>query len=478
MTTSPSSLFRKSLLAAAVLAASGCASTAPDRSNGGFGDTLAQAGRATADLTSRAWHRTGYLLGLHDDGNGDEFAAPPLDAVDLAMLEEDAVMPEPATNVTLAAADVDSAIAQPSDTLAVARFVAPAQDAAPEPMAALDVMQAPTQEALPTEVEPALLTVSADDYIHVVGEQETLWDIAKLTTGDATNWHVLADLNDLAPNAAVFPGQDLTIPADMVKPELAAGEPLPAAPVDAPTTLVADAADSAPQASERLAVPVKVASAPSPVAPAAEQPADDASGFRIQDGETLWDFAKRTTGDATYWQAIAAHNGFDEKRAVTVRAGEQIFVPEALVRPELSETVVAAAPSEPEPRMVPIAEASAALPAEPGLPADATVALNQPLADQPTILDETRDIRIVEAAYRAEQSSTAPDAAPAADMPSEIMISGTYYPKAVYNDADFSSSLLMRVSPGTTLRVASVDGPWYAVETEDGVGYVHDRDIK
>jgi len=59
-----------------------------------------------------------------------------------------------------------------------------------------------------------------------------------------------------------------------------------------------------------------------------------------------------------------------------------------------------------------------------------------------------------------------------------IMVSGTYYPKAVYNKADFSSSLLMRVSPGTRLVVSKAVGPWYEVMTEKGVGYVHSRDTK
>ena len=58
------------------------------------------------------------------------------------------------------------------------------------------------------------------------------------------------------------------------------------------------------------------------------------------------------------------------------------------------------------------------------------------------------------------------------------MVSGTYYPKAVYNDADFSSSLLMRVSPGTTLQVSRAIGSWYEVSTDQGTGYVHARDIK
>jgi len=63
-------------------------------------------------------------------------------------------------------------------------------------------------------------------------------------------------------------------------------------------------------------------------------------------------------------------------------------------------------------------------------------------------------------------------------LPSQIMVSGTYYPKAIYNNADFSSSLLMRVSPGTTLEVSRAMGSWYEVETNQGIGYVHQRDVK
>jgi len=60
----------------------------------------------------------------------------------------------------------------------------------------------------------------------------------------------------------------------------------------------------------------------------------------------------------------------------------------------------------------------------------------------------------------------------------KVMVKGTYYPKAVYNNADFSSSLLMRVSPGTQLLVSKAIGPWLEVKTNKGVGYVHSRDIK
>jgi len=101
-------------------------------------------------------------------------------------------------------------------------------------------------------------------------------------------------------------------------------------------------------------------------------------------------------------------------------------------------------------------------------------------------------LKIVEATFKSDKNLTdltsgltasAPTNEPAKDIepigvPVEVMVSGTYYPKAVYNDADFSSSLLMRVSPGTTLQVSRAFGTWFEVNTSKGRGFVHQRDIK
>jgi len=511
MRTSPVSLFNKCLLAAAVLAATGCASTAPERADDtGFSGPLVDAGRATAGLTARALSRTGYLLGLHDGPDSSD-VSPQMDEVDLAMLEEDAVMPIDERPVTVAA--VDRIDARPQRGLFDEGGGEPlTDDGAQDPELAVARFVATDQ------AQGAV--VALDDFTHTVGADETLWDIAKTTTGDATNWHALADVNDLGQNASVYPGQDLIIPADMLRPELAMA-PVDAGGNAAPAEASLPGPDEQSLAQAPLADPLLEVAPASPITPTPERPSDDARGFVVESGESLWEFARRTTGDATEWQAIAAHNGFDEQRARTIRQGEQIFVPDTLVRDELSVAAASGAqgPLQEDlapvtervsPRMVPIAEASAALPAEPGLsatdrtttamtqmapapttdaaPVDApvqTASLPAPEAEaatgqEPTAgLDETQDLTIVEATYREpEAGQDSSSNAGGAGAPTEIMISGTYYPKAIYNEADFSSSLLMRVSPGTRLRVASVDGAWYAVETEDGVGYVHDRDIK
>ena len=483
----PVTLVKKSCLAAAVaalaLAPSAC-STVPSEGDEGLVGTIADAG-------SRTWDRTKYLLGFGPDARaaaevrraGEE--EPPLDEVDLALMEEDAPAPETSTGVV------------ESDEWT-------------------EITAEGSVDAEPLDDE--MLLVGADDLAHEVTENETLWDIAKATTGDATNWHVLADVNDLEPDAAVYPGQTLRIPADLVRPELAGGAP--------------DAIDDAP--AERLAIPETDEAVPVIDEASAETLADaEPSGpaFEIRAGETLWDFAKRTTGDATNWQAIAEANGFDEREAVLVREGQSVSVPESLLREATAASATAAeavssapgdaalerptemvaipdAPGEDGELDASIAETRAALTAlaektapegaattaaDAAAGGDASAAvvvvadgaaeaieeieeIDAPVAAEP----ERSTVRIVEAAYRSDDAATtnATEASALAGLPDEIMVSGTYYPKAVYNDADFSSSLLMRVSPGTTLQVSRAVGPWFEVETDRGMGYVHERDIK
>lgn len=53
---------------------------------------------------------------------------------------------------------------------------------------------------------------------HIVEENETLWDIASANTDDNTDVRLVIDkiieINKLAPNAAISPGQRLIIPVN------------------------------------------------------------------------------------------------------------------------------------------------------------------------------------------------------------------------------------------------------------------------
>jgi nucleoid-associated protein YgaU len=504
-------IFKKSLLAVAVLTLSGCASAPKldDVDLSPIGEGILVAGRVTAEVGIHAWDVGMYLLGFSDitgddtksdivDVSDNQFQ---LDEIDEAMLKDDALLPEDALNpvvIANATANYDVIFETPSaDEMVISNETSKADPILILPkMPDSDFVEVEQFELVSLEniqeetLTQATIEFISDDkeYIHKVGSNENLWDIAKATTGDATNWHALADINDLNQDAGIFVGQSLVIPAKMLKPgymdavnDAANGTQIASNPIliepqkqiSSSQDIVITSADSG-TSSQRLTIPA-----------ASEIPG---TPVKLKPGETLWDFAKRTTGDATNWRAIAGHNNFSEKQAVIVRAGQAILVPEDLVKPEttLASVQPAAKPVITEEARTEVLAAiekvnQSAINASSELLTEATSLSNAQLFG-----DETQPITIVEANFQVDpsQQPIATDAVEVVKMTSvtpyisKVMVSGTYYPKAIYNDADFSSSLLMRVSPGTSLKVSKALGNWFEVETDKGTGYVHQRDIK
>lgn len=502
--------FKLSCLAAAVLSLSACSSTPtiPGVDLDSIGNGLSKAGSKTMELGSSAWEGTKDLLNIGPDQ--DDL----LDEVDLALMEADA---DPnglnVEGIQVASASDDIQLL-PQDG-AVAESVINENDSllpeaesdnkqlafgqVPEDVQNDDQLLADngnTNTLLEDEMtladarplQPSGDAVVMQDLTHEVSESETLWDIAKSTTGDANNWHVIADINNLAPDASVYVGQKLTIPADMVKPGY--GESAVAVEEPASDQLLneqdATVALNIPKKDDNLNDTTVVAATDEIKPGNAEDIMTNATALQVESGETLWDFAKRTTGDALNWKTIASKNLFGDAQIASIRPGQKIYVPTDLVRYRDANGVLIAKGEEGNvdgaaigvmPKSQDAIEASAAVLAGTNTP-------EAPAADA-----ATGDIKIVEAAYQddtgvkpvtAESLSEEVAEATEADMSKlgKVMVSGTYYPKAVYNEADFSSSLLMRVSPGTQLLVSKAIGPWLEVQTDKGVGYVHSRDIK
>lgn len=502
-----SKAFQLSILAAAMLSLSACTTT-PTIAGidlGAVGSGISKVGSKTAELGSSAWEGTKNIL--HIGPTEPEL----LDEVDLALMEEDAnlevaqlasndaqLLPQDNTQARWSdTLDDQPLLPQNSEQPATAVFgQVPQQQDAPEEIIVL--ASANTDQSLDSQVIPAAQTVTTEDLVHVVSESESLWSIAKSTTGDANNWHIIADINDLMPSESVKIGQKIIIPADMVKPIEAApvavaeaatetkmAEPLATeevvvaatdeAVLPVTTEQSATVALNIPEKTTTEEVVVAAAEQIKPVAPAdAANIMADATALKVGEGETLWDFAKRTTGDATNWKLIADKNLFEEKQLASIRPGQKIYVPTDMVRSRDANGVLVAKGAE--------GTVGGALPQnEEAIAASAAVlaGTNQP----------DGEIKIVEAAFQDNKGITPVTAeslseeaalavADNADQSTKVMVSGTYYPKAVYNQADFSSSLLMRVSPGTQLQVSKAIGPWLQVETDKGIGYVHSRDIK
>lgn len=480
---------------ATIISLSACSSM-PRIDAGGMGETvgntISTVTEKTVEIGSSAYQSTRRFLGFDRDVNQGQ--DPVIDEVDLALMEDDAmpVNDDDGINVVIQPATV-------------------AENSVAEPL--LADPQAPTSDQ-----------TIVSDYIHDVMPGESLWDIAKATTGDATNWRILAEYNEMPDGTSVYPNQQLVIPADMVKPEIAGlqfVEPIDAnnnTAVAATDTSMSDNAlilgdstqDPAP---ERLKLPELDVTESNTVAVVEEQPAEliekpkinsaaNAIPITVEAGETLWDLAKRSTGDATNWKQIAAHNNFSEEEAVFIRYGQTIYIPNTMAKDE----VLAQAGVAPEAIVKEEAPtetvAAAEVPADSTKPVEETLAAVVPQQDSnlvneaveasanaitdASVFDETKPIKIVEATYQSDEKLPLPEndetvtAAKASDQsaPQTIMVSGTYYPKAIYNDADFSSSLLKRVSPGTELIVSRAVGSWYEVQTDKGIGYMHARDIK
>jgi len=479
-------MFSVSLVAIAVMALTGCANT-PDA--GRIGESMMDAGRVTAQLSSRAYQGTRKFLGF--DRNHPQ--QPELDEVDIALMDKDEL---------LSGEEQSAAVITPVQTNTV------------NGLNLLDSVEAPPENvpaiaAIPA-IDPNALPVATSDHMHIVGPNETMWTIAKTMTGNPNNWRILAEINQLDLNTPMQIGQEVVIPADLVRPELVASlnpgqptnniqalestiQPLELEPVSQ-SDLATDPLQprlEIPAGDEVIGEPIaddtEVAAIAEPqpvIEPEVEKKSaidlmTNALPLTADAGETLWDMAKRTTGDATNWKVIAEHNGFTERDIGRIRYGQTIYVPESIARIELGGDNVVFTDSvgekngaiefANEPETVAVKAESQQV--------DALDASAELVASAGNLMDETQELKIVEAKFQTDEPV---NASLDADTPAgnTIMVSGTYYPKAVYHEADFSSSLLMRVSPGTELRVSREIGPWFEVETEIGIGYMHSRDIK
>jgi len=496
------STFQLSCLAAAVLSLSACSTAEKIPGLETVGDGLGKVGSKTMEMSSNAWEGTKNFLNIGPTES--EF----LDEVDLALMEDDANPDGLNVQGIQVASNGNQPLLPAENTLADASG---SQELLPEsgkesrklvfgekPKGSGDIVvlsdgtdpaavkKPVAQLATAQPASTAGGTVGTRPITHVVKSGQTLWDIAKLTTGDANNWHVIADVNDLAPNAAVFVGQPITIPADMIRADyndvLAAAEnpETPALNNDKAEAAVALQVPKAPTTDSSVAAAATELQPAGSENTGSENLMANATALKVAPGETLWDFAKRTTGDATNWKSIAEENKFSESQLASIRPGQNIYVPNDMVRYRDPDGVLIAKGEEAN---VPGASIGVKPANQKALEASAAVlaGTNQPAAEG--------DIKIVEAAYQEDKpikpvtaESLAEEVADASEAEEpklgKVMVSGTYYPKAVYNKADFSSSLLMRVSPGTQLLVSKAIGPWLEVQTDKGVGYVHSRDIK
>lgn len=513
------------LAGALLLTVSACASRPiadPDSRTGQAGGKLSQAGHKISEVSSDLWAKTKHVFRLDgtDAYHGPQAVAQknPVempgkfkDEVDLVLVQDEfGAGPGNKDGVTLSSANADNAEMMSLEPLPVIEVVSierssePLEGSIEEPLlAAATTLDLGTELEVGTELELATESVTEEliieelavlpnngteaipqseatiqdntlfgavraDLIYDVQADENLWNISKRLTGDATNWQQLAALNILDNNGTVYGGQKLQIPGDMLKPDF----------VDIAAPVLAEATPAG-SSSSRLEVPTakaietvsEIVVADTANAPAL--PTGPLTSFKVQAGESMWEMARRTTGDATNWKNIAAANNMTPEEAALIKYGQSLEIPNDLLKTPTegaATPAIAVAPVEEVIESVEVASAPVAV--EPAVVEDSAV----------TAIEDVDSLKIVPANFQAEptviKSAGEEIPAVATDDADWVMVSGTYYPKAVYNDANFSATLLTRVSPGTKLQVSRAIGPWFEVKTPHGLGYVHSRDIK
>jgi len=254
-------------------------------------------GKSVAETGNRIWDGTRYLFKLK---SSDEETAE----VDLADEYFDEFDTEVFDEIEIS--DVDAAgVEKPLDLASLGTAIT------------TDISADIAEDVVAVDEIPA----SDEDLYHTVGENESLWELAKKLTGNANNWRALAEINNLGESGSVYVGQQIRIPAEMKRVpldenQIADSDSQPAsAETTTPETLQAKAVDD---------------SSSKPMM-AADSSTGDTQEFKVLAGESLWFFAQRTTGNPANWTKIAQANDMSESEANNVRFGQTIKVPAAMV---------------------------------------------------------------------------------------------------------------------------------------------------
>lgn len=162
----------------------------------------------------------------------------------------------------------------------------------------------------------------------------------------------------------------------------------------------------------------------------AERPADLA--YQVRSGDFLSRIAKKTTGDGENWREIAQYN--DIKNPNKLNKNDTVMIPGHLLPQD-----------------------------EPKRPAEKIVTAST--VDKPKIREP-----------KPNKTTQAPE--PVKHSSEWVMVEGSYYPKAIYRNPNYTGGMLTRVLPGTKLKYIKSGKNWIQVETEKGRGYLHRSDAR
>lgn len=178
--------------------------------------------------------------------------------------------------------------------------------------------------------------------------------------------------------------------------------------------------------------------------------------YIVQRGDRLSEIAQTFTGQESNWRAIASVNSIENPR--NLREGAVLLIPQSMLIQDESSNVAEA-------------------------PQRQTPQINTPLAVKRANASSDTDVVVTAIPRKGEfelnpidQNSAGSRAASSDAFAQSIKVIGSYYPKGIYSAPQTSSTLLMRVTPGTTFDLeATIDG-WFKITTENGSGFIRHSD--
>lgn len=206
--------------------------------------------------------------------------------------------------------------------------------------------------------------------------------------------------------------------------------------------------------------------------------------YVVSGGERLAGISHLLTGSQENWPELARINGLDNPRSV--RAGTVLTIPGHLLKPgKLAQ------PGKLSPlRTLASSNVKKTQPAR--VSKDGKI-----LVFQPTAVPGPKKIKVKTAKTSTNRefkltdrtktgtitASTNNDPRSLPDNLSDwVLVVGSYYPKGVYVQPDIGSRIMMRVAPGSRLRlngkVSGEGDEWLKVETDKGTGYIRKSDAE
>lgn len=156
------------------------------------------------------------------------------------------------------------------------------------------------------EIQNTLDKIRRSYGTYIVRKGDTLWDIARKSTGNGMNYKQIQSMNNLNDKSIIRPGQQIIIP--MKNPP---GVSQQNQPETQGNVNVNEQTDNTQQVSQVITnqTTTQPISKRKRVVPKSSV---KGTSYTIKKGDTLWDIAQATYGNGYKWKQIAQDNGLDE----------------------------------------------------------------------------------------------------------------------------------------------------------------------